>query len=153
MTIKKSIHVKRPVETAFRVFTEDIGKWWPLKEGYSFGGDRADQISLEARPGGRFFERFTDGEEYVVGVGHRVRAPVARRVQLEAARAGTRRPRWRCASRAEGAGTRVDLEHRGWERAGAAAEKAGPGYGGGWEPCSLATLLPEARIDPRGGSR
>ena len=68
MTIKKSIHVKRPVETAFRVFTEEIGKWWPLKEGYSFGGDRADQIFLEGRTGGRFFERFTDGEEYVVGV-------------------------------------------------------------------------------------
>jgi DNA-binding transcriptional ArsR family regulator len=46
MTIKKSIHVKRPVETAFRVFTEDIGKWWPLRKG-TFGGDRADQIFLE----------------------------------------------------------------------------------------------------------
>src|SRR5262245_40846137 len=67
MTIKKSIHVKRPVDVAFRVFTQDIGKWWPLKDGYTFGGERADQIHLEARPGGRFFERFTDGEEFDVG--------------------------------------------------------------------------------------
>jgi uncharacterized protein YndB with AHSA1/START domain len=33
----------------------------------------------------------------------------------------------------EDGGTRVDLEHRGWERAGAAAEKAAPQYGGGWD--------------------
>ena len=44
MTIRKSIHVNRPVERTFRLFTEAIGKWWPLKEGFSFGGSRADAI-------------------------------------------------------------------------------------------------------------
>src|SRR5262249_62262114 len=68
MTIRKSTHVKRPIAAAFRVFTEDIGRWWPLKDGYSFGGARADQIYLEGKQGGRFFERFTDGEEFVVGL-------------------------------------------------------------------------------------
>ena len=34
---------------------------------------------------------------------------------------------------AEGDGTRVDLEHRGWERAGAAAENQSTGYGQGWD--------------------
>src|SRR5262249_18093453 len=47
MTVRKSIHVKRSVEDSFRLFTQDIGKWWPLKEGFSFGGERADQIHLE----------------------------------------------------------------------------------------------------------
>src|SRR2546422_535885 len=42
--ISKSIFVKRPVDRAFQLFTADIGKWWPLKEGLSFGADRADQI-------------------------------------------------------------------------------------------------------------
>ncbi len=32
---------------------------------------------------------------------------------------------------AEGDGTRVDLEHRGWERTGAAAGKAAQNYAGG----------------------
>ena len=68
MTIRKSIHVNRPVERTFRLFTEAIGKWWPLKEGFSFGGSRADAIFIEGRQGGRFFERFTDGEEFDVGV-------------------------------------------------------------------------------------
>jgi uncharacterized protein YndB with AHSA1/START domain len=34
---------------------------------------------------------------------------------------------------AEAGGTRVDLEHRGWDRAGAAATKMGAQYDGGWD--------------------
>ena len=33
----------------------------------------------------------------------------------------------------EGDGTRVDLEHRGWERLGEQAAEAQAGYDGGWE--------------------
>jgi uncharacterized protein YndB with AHSA1/START domain len=131
MTIKKSIHVKRPVETAFRVFTEDIGKWWPLKEGFSFGGDRADQIWLEGKTGGRFFERFSDGEEFVVGVVTTYSPPS--RIVFE-----WKQPDWDAPTEVEvrftpdGAGTLVELEHRGWERAGAAAIRMSQEYDGGW---------------------
>jgi uncharacterized protein YndB with AHSA1/START domain len=131
MTIKKSIHVKRPVEAAFRLFTEDIRKWWPLKEGYSFGGDRADQIFLEGRTGGRFFERFTDGEEYVVGVVTTYSPPS--RIVFE-----WKQPDWEASTEVEvrftpeGAGTLVELEHRGWDRAGAAAVRMREQYEGGW---------------------
>lgn len=131
MIIKKSIHVKRPVETAFRVFTEEIGKWWPLKEGYSFGGDRADHIFLEGRTGGRFFERFTDGEEYVVGVVTTYSPPS--RIVFE-----WKQPDWDAPTEVEvrftpeGAGTLVELEHRGWDAAGAAAVRMAQEYDGGW---------------------
>jgi len=67
MTIRKAISVARPPEVAFRVFTEEIGKWWPLEEGFSFGRERAKDIFIEGRVGGRFFERFTDGTEFDVG--------------------------------------------------------------------------------------
>ncbi len=67
MTIRKSIRVERSPEVVFRVFTEEIGKWWPLKEGFSFGGEKAKDIFIEGRVGGRFFERFTDGTEFEVG--------------------------------------------------------------------------------------
>ena len=132
MTIRKSIHVKRPIEAAFRVFTEDIGRWWPLKDGYSFGGARADQIYLEGKEGGRFFERFTDGEEYQVGTVTACTPPSRVVFSWKA-------PNWDAATEvevrftAEGDGTRVDLEHRGWERAGAAAEKESSGYNQGWD--------------------
>ena len=67
MTIRKAITVARPPDVAFRVFTEEIGKWWPLREGFSFGRERAQDLILEGRVGGRFFERFTDGTEFEVG--------------------------------------------------------------------------------------
>jgi uncharacterized protein YndB with AHSA1/START domain len=132
MTIRKTIHVKRSIEDAFRLFTRDIGEWWPLKEGYSFGGDRADQIHLEARQGGRLFERYTDGEEYDVGTVTACTPPSRVVITWKA-------PDWDAPTEVEvrftteGDGTRVDLEHRGWERAGAAAEKQSTGYGQGWD--------------------
>ena len=132
MIIKKSIHVKRPVETAFRVFTEDIGKWWPLKEGYSFGGDRADQI-LPRGQAGRPLLRALHGRRGVRRRRrHDVQPPVAHRVRAGSSPTGTPRPRWRCASPPEGAGTLVELEHRGWDAAGAAAVRMAQEYDGGW---------------------
>jgi uncharacterized protein YndB with AHSA1/START domain len=132
VTIEKSIFVKRPLEAAFRHFTADIGKWWPLKEGLTFGGDRAHQIFIEPRVGGRFFERFRDGEEFAVG---KVTAwdPPGRVVFT------WQPPDWGGPTEvevrfaAEGDGTRVRLEHRGWESAGEAARKRRDNYGGGWD--------------------
>jgi len=131
MTIRKSIHVKRPVERTFRLFTEEIGKWWPLKEGFSFGGKRAADIFIEGREGGRFFERFADGEEFDVGV-VTTYVPPARIVFTWKA------PDWDAATEvevrfsSEDDGTRVDLEHRGWEQAGARARDQRNSYDGGW---------------------
>ena len=132
MTIRKSVHVKRPIDRTFRLFTEGIGKWWPLKEGFSFGRERAGEIFLEGREGGRFFERFTDGEEFDVGV-VTAYAPPTRIVFT------WKDPSWEAETEvevrfsAEAGGTRVDLEHRGWERAGAKAKTLRDGYNGGWE--------------------
>ena len=132
MTIRKSIHVKGSVEDSLRLFTQDLGKWWPLKQGFFFGGERADQIHLEARQGGRFFERFTDGEEYQVGTVTACTPPSRVVFSWKA-------PNWESPTDVEvrfspeGDGTRVDLEHRGWERAGAAAEKESSGYNQGWD--------------------
>jgi|SRR5215470_19024260 len=131
MTVTKSIHVKRSVEHAFRIFTVEMGKWWPLKEGFSFGPGRAGEIFLESREGGRFFERYTDGEEFDVGV-VTVYAPPNRIVFTWKA------PQWHGPTEVEvrfspeHGGTRVDLEHRGWERAGAERQVRDE-YNGGWE--------------------
>jgi len=46
--------VGRSVPDAFRLFTDGIGEWWPLKgTNFSYGRERADKIFLEAKPGGR----------------------------------------------------------------------------------------------------
>ena len=98
-------------------------EWWPLEEGYSFGGDRTVGIVLEAREDGRLYERFRDGDSFEVG---RVLAcsPPDRIVFT------WKDPTWSGATevevsfRPEGAGTRVAVEHRGFERLGADGEGA-----------------------------
>ena len=132
MTISKSIFVKRPVEATFRNFTADIGRWWPLKEGFSNGRERADLILIEGRVGGRFFERYTDGEEFDVG---RVTAfdPPERLAFT------WRQANWSAETSvevrfaAEADGTRVTLEHRGWEALGEPGRKVQESYGSCWE--------------------
>jgi uncharacterized protein YndB with AHSA1/START domain len=132
LNVQESITVNRPVEHAFRLFTDGISEWWPLKgTQFSYGGERADKIFLEAKPGGRFYERFSDGEEFEVG---RVTAcePPNRIVFT------WKDPNWKVPTEVEvrfspaGSDTRVDVEHRGFEAAGAQAKEVA-GWAEGWK--------------------
>jgi len=132
VTVRESVTVARSVQDAFRLFTEGIAEWWPLKgTNFSYGGDRADKIFLEAKVGGRFYERFSDGEEFEVG---RVTAcePPQRIVFT------WKDPSWKAPTEVEvrfspaGNATRVDVEHRGFEAAGAKPEEAA-GWADGWK--------------------
>ena len=131
MIIRKAIVVARPPAIAFRVFCEEIGRWWPLKEGYSAGGDRAKEIFLEDHVGGRFFERFIDGTEYELG---RVTAYEPPRLVAFSWCS----PRWEGPTRVEirfvqdGDGTRVELQHSGWEQ-GPTMLEIGKRFANGWE--------------------
>jgi uncharacterized protein YndB with AHSA1/START domain len=127
MTIRKSIRVERPPQIAFRVFCEAIGEWWP--KGPSLKGNLAETI-IEGRVGGRFFERYTDGTEYEIG---RVTA-----YQPPSLVAFTwRAPSWDVTTQveirflAEPGGTRVELEHRGWEQSAKTRDARG-NYDAGW---------------------
>ncbi len=147
MTVNKSIRVKRPIEAAFRLFTAEIHRWWPLKEGFSFDRARADLIFLEPRTGGRFYERFTDGAEHDVGVVTACEPP--HRIVFT-----FKSPDWDGPTEVEvrfapeGDATRVDLEHRGWERAGAEAKTWRDRFEGGWQTV-LARYVQQA--DGNGG--
>jgi uncharacterized protein YndB with AHSA1/START domain len=131
MTIRKSINVAQPPAIAFRVFCEEIGQWWPLKQGFSFGGERAAEIFIEGRSGGRFYERFADGTEFEVGrvIDYQPPAMVA---------FSWRSPRWEGPTRvqvrfvADGTGTRVELEHGGWDQ-GPKMLEASKEYSKGWD--------------------
>ena len=65
-SVKKSIIVKQEVERTFRLWTEQIRAWWPA--GHSLSGDPQTQVFIEGRVGGRFYERASDGAEYVWGL-------------------------------------------------------------------------------------
>ena len=50
-----------PPSLAFAAFVERFGTWWPRE--YTFAQDKLALIAIEARMGGRCFERDTDGTE------------------------------------------------------------------------------------------
>ena len=131
VTVREEVRVDGSPADAFRLFTAGIGDWWPLEEGYSFGGDRAREIHLEARLGGRFFERFVDGDE--LDVGRVVACDPPDRIVFT-----WKDPDWRgeteveVSFRSEGERTRVVVEHRGFERLGPEADAAARQFRGGW---------------------
>jgi hypothetical protein len=137
--VSKSIVVKADVEHAFRVFTEGFDTWWP--RAHHIGKKPLVKAVIELKAGGRCFGREADGTECDWG---RVLVwePPTRFVL-----AWHIGPKWQYepdpakASEVEirftaGAGgtTRVDLEHRHFERHGEGAGliRTGVDGPGGW---------------------
>ena len=64
--IRKAVIVSRPVEEAFRVFTEELAEWWPYAT-HSVEGENVDTVVFECSRGGRFYERAKDGTVHIWG--------------------------------------------------------------------------------------
>ncbi|MGH9685603.1 MAG: SRPBCC family protein [Candidatus Acidiferrales bacterium] len=58
--VRKSVRIQAPQEVAWRVFTEQMGSWWPLGN-YKIGQAKAVDAVVEPRVGGRWYERGEDG--------------------------------------------------------------------------------------------
>src|SRR6516164_2308113 len=58
--VRKVIDVEAPQRVAWRVFTEQMGTWWPLAM-YKIGKANAVDAIIEPRVGGRWYERGDDG--------------------------------------------------------------------------------------------
>lgn len=110
--------VARPLDEAFAVFTRQIGAWWPLPTHGLFGPD-AGAVAFER---GLLVERAVDGRTSVWAEvlhwdpPHRI--VLAWHPGREAADASEVEVRFTASA---GGGTRVELEHRGWERFGESA--------------------------------
>lgn len=128
MIVHKTVTVARPADVAFKIFVEEIGQWWPLDK-FSFLGE-GSTITMDARKGGRFFERTPDGREYVIGEVLRYE-PGARLTYTwtHENNAGTTEVDIRFT--AEGGSTRVDVAHSGWERL--TDDTLAARYDGGWD--------------------
>ena len=130
--VRKSIVVGVPPEAAWSTYTERIGEWWPLAT-YSIHGERARTALFEGGQGGRLYERTASGEE-----AHWAEIlawePPSRLVLLWQVNPDSPAPtEIEIRFPPEGDGTRVELEHRGWERLGDAAEGARAHYESGWD--------------------
>jgi len=147
--VRKSIFVQASPEHAFEVFTAGIGRWWPKT--HKIGSADLDRPIIEPKADGRWYELDVDGSECEIGK-VAVWEPPTRLILI-----------WQLTPEfkfdpdlitevevlftAEGAGTRVDLEHRDLEQMGDKAEAmretvSGPG---GW-PALLQLFADEAKI-------
>jgi uncharacterized protein YndB with AHSA1/START domain len=124
--ITKSVLVAASAERAFQVFTEEMSTWWPLRS-HHIGKVDAERVVIEPFVGGRWFERGVDGSECDWG---RVRAwdpPRCLMLSWEISSDWRHDPSIQTEVEvrfsAEGASTRVDLEHRLLQHYGEAAAK------------------------------
>ena len=60
--VEKQIKVRLNQEAAFQLFTEGLGRWWPLSS-YSVGMAKAESCRMEGQVGGRIYEVMESGEE------------------------------------------------------------------------------------------
>jgi len=119
--IRKTIRVEATPEHAFAVFTERIGRWWPPH--YGLLSQPRHELILEPGIGGRWYERAADGTELTWGKVLAWEPP--QRLVLAWQIDGTYqyRPDFMVEVEvrflADGPGaTRVELEHRNFERYG-----------------------------------
>ncbi len=137
--VNKTISVRADLEHAFTVFTEGFDTWWPRS--HHIGKKPLQKAVIEPRAGGRCFGREADGVECQWGTVTTWEPP--RRLVI----AWQIGPNWQFdpdmshASEVEvlftpepNGMTRVDLEHRHFERHGAEFERVRTGVGGdgGW---------------------
>lgn len=129
--VRKTVTVDCAIEEAFRIFTTDARSWWPV-ESHSIHQTVTD-IVFEPREGGDVYEVAESGER-----GHWATVlewdPPRRLVLawniLRAEEEGTEVEVRFCP---DGAGTRVELEHRGWERLAADGAEKRASYETGWD--------------------
>ena len=137
--VRKSVRVQRTQEEAFQLFTEHIDRWWPVEvfsraadEQYG-DGVKVERLVFEQRTGGRLYEVTSEGIEGVWAEvltyeppsrivlawkpNDRPEPPTEVEIQFEA----------------DGNGTTVRLEHRGWDELGDRAAEAREGHDGGWQ--------------------
>jgi uncharacterized protein YndB with AHSA1/START domain/uncharacterized protein YciI len=144
--LRRQIVVPAGPQTAFDVFTEKIGDWWPVHR-HSVYGARASAAFRD----GRLVETGPDGDESVWGQVLDWEPPHRLRLTWHPGHAAER------ASEVEvtfvpvaDALTLVTVEHRNWEHVGdpAAARKE---YGNGW-PAVLASYASSAASGPAAAS-
>jgi hypothetical protein len=134
--IRLDLELDCPAEHAFRTWTERIGAWWPAD--HTVTGEPGLEVVLERRRGGRIFERTAAGIEHEWGEVTRWEPPsrLGYLWHLRGDRADATEVEIRFVALA-GDRTRVEIEHRGWERLGAGGRDWRDRNLGGWS-----TLLP-----------
>jgi len=132
----KELTVEAPQERAFRVFTAQMGGWWPRE--HHIGKSELKDVVVEPRVDGRWYETCVDGSEcqwgrvlvwepprrlvlaWQLGADWQYDPNLVTEVELNFLPEGARR-------------TRVTFEHRNLERFGPAAKDLASQMAAGWD--------------------
>ena len=125
--VRKTLVVRASPETAFRVFTDGFDRWWPRS--HHIGKAEIAEAVIEPRAGGRWYERGVDGTECdwgdVLAWEPPTRLLLAWRLNAQWQYDPSLLTEVEVQFVALGDGeTRIDFEHRGFERMGAGGEAA-----------------------------
>jgi len=121
--IRKTVVVPASVERSWEVFTERIGEWWPFAS-HSLGGSKTETAFVTPE---LIYERWQDGTERTWGHVLAWEPPHRLVFTWEVGEDSGNEIEVRFLR--EGDGTRVELEHRGWEEGTADAWSS---YDAGW---------------------
>jgi uncharacterized protein YndB with AHSA1/START domain len=138
--IRRSVTVRCERERAFRLFTEEIGTWWPVEthsraaDDFENQGVKVERVEFQTFEGGEVLEHMSNGQTLPWAEVTAFEPPD--RFVLSWHPTFSDRPPTEVEVRftAEGAHTLVELEHRGWERLGPDAQELMAGYAEGWAP-------------------
>ena len=122
--VQLEVTVPLPPERAFDTFVQQMDTWWPRRGVYPYSfapeATRPLHIRFEPQLGGRYYETFLDGSEYVIGRISTFQPPTKLGYSW-------RDPTWhgetqiRLTFAAEGGGARVTYEQAGFANAGVPA--------------------------------
>ena len=150
--VRKTIHVRADVERAFHVFTAGMDSWWPRS--HSIGQSGLAEAIIETKAGGRCYQKSVDGSECDWGRILVWEPPQRFVLAWHLNAAWQYDPDPNKASEVEvrftpepDGSTRVDLEHRHFERHGAGGPivRTGVDSPEGWG--SLLQMYAEAAAD------
>jgi uncharacterized protein YndB with AHSA1/START domain len=121
--VVKTVLVPLPPEAAFRLFTDEAARWWPLPT-HSVFGDDAATCRMEGRVGGRFYEVHRDGlQQSEWGRVLSWEPPQRFAFSFYPGREPSTAQQVQVIFQPEAGGTRVTLTHTGWEALGDRSEK------------------------------
>ncbi|GAB2595245.1 SRPBCC domain-containing protein [Kribbella endophytica] len=127
----KTVVVPTAPERAFRLFTEEFGKWWPLAT-HSVRGDEATDVRLEGAVGGQIVEYDAGGPVGSWGTVSDWDPPHTVSFTWHPGSDPKQAGRVTVRFRAKDNGTLVELTHTGWERRPDGAQVR-ENYDTGWD--------------------
>lgn len=129
--VRMELVVPLAQEAAFDLFTSRISTWWPLST-HKVSKGSGSRCSFEPRAGGRIYESDDSGAEFDWGMVRAYERPTRLVFSWHPERDPSTAQEVEIRFTPVADGTRLDLEHRGWEALGDQAAQMRDAYEHGW---------------------